>query len=170
MARQAIGPNRYVEIPTAQELAGPLSDVVKRGFADYAALEHVEYPSPKVQIQADSGGFLTTGGVSGINTGLGPKSGFIWDVKRIVIASNAGIPAAALVFLYINGAQIGDLVDASLLSTLGAVVLKYSSQQFVMMGDAQLWLSGSAFTANEFVSVSMQVKEVAVNKIGRLNL
>lgn len=169
------GPNAYVDVYTADDMVGPLTDAVTGKFADIMAMRHKEYPHINFQCQADAAGNLNTENVlqlaGGIGQGqlIGPREGYTWEIKRLAISSSQ---ATGSVAVYVNSSNPTDLVIPAGQGTAatfaaGPQYYTWSGEQFVMRPNEVMHFVGNTLGANAIISISGQVIEVSVNKLGR---
>lgn len=170
MARQRMRGAEYIDIPSLGEIDESVKGAVGKHMTDRFAMFHTEYPDILEQYYADSSGNLNTSDYRNPNVNtttdraLGPRAGFAWDVKRIVIVNTAGNVGNVAIFK--NSGQPSNIVAPS---TGCPEYYRFSSEQFVLRPGEHLVLIGNLLGANSTITLTGQVKEVPLNYLGRLS-
>lgn len=120
------------------------------------------YKRISASVQADSSGDFALGGSSALGGYLGPAEGFIWSVKRLMLAEPFD-DTTQTANLYINDAS-----PASQVRTFTDAYLPFTSDSLVLMPGETLLVTSVNVTASTYYTLTGQVHEMPLSLLWRL--
>lgn len=134
---------------------GELKDAL--GDFKTALLTGIQYKRVAWAGMTDASGAIST------LTDIGPRPGYVWSIKRIVISVGGGNGGTAA--LSVNDDSFSNLVNPS--ETVPAI-FTYSGTQLVLYPGDLLYVQGTGLVASSALYIAGQVEEVAVSEVGKL--
>jgi hypothetical protein len=160
MAKTVIRANATLDTLTEPELNRSLAHFMTEWRAEL--LRGVKFRRILRKGVADASGNLMLGGSDSRLRGLGPEEGFIWSVDFFSLypLTTGG---TAIVRLYQNTANDGDLVRGDYTPVNSAVSDNFGGRGLIMQGGSTLLLTASGLTAGTSVTLTGQATEVPFN-------
>lgn len=144
-----------------EELKQTLSEMMVAWRVDAAKGDR--YVDIRDQGLIDAAGGLTIGGASG-DQRMGPREGYIWDIRRLCI-SGLDYAAGDAVYVYRNEATPLSLLGRTDQVTRGLFLL---DRQWVFYPGHQLVCVGTSLSATGYVQVTGTVRELPISLAWRL--